>query len=178
MKTLVLALSLLLGLTAVVPIAQAQDTTIGQKVDDATITTKVKAKLAAEHPGSLVKINVDTTNGVVRLRGTVPTLADKRKAEELAKLTDGVRRVVSELTVQSAASDRPATHESPAASPSTAFMGRHTMTGEVTDVDSTHGRVKLKTAEGDLQLHFPPSTLATIKRGDRVTVEMGVRKEP
>ena len=174
MKTLVLALSLLLGLTAVVPIAQAQDTTIGQKVDDATITTKVKAKLAAEHPGSLVKINVDTTNGVVRLRGTVPTLADKRKAEELAKLTDGVRRVVSELTVQSAA----AAPDSPAASPSSAFVGRHTMTGEVTDVDTTHGRVKLKTAEGDLQLHFPPSTLATIKRGDRVTVEMGVRKEP
>lgn len=174
MKTVVFVLSLLVGLAAVVPGAQAQDSTIGQKVDDATITTKIKAKLTAERPANLVKVNVDTTNGIVRLRGTVPTLEDKRKAEELARMTDGVRRVVSELTVQGAA----AAPDAPAASPSSAFVGRHTMTGEVTDVDTTHGRVKLKTAEGDLQLHFPPSTLATIKKGDRLTVELGIRKEP
>jgi len=149
----------------------------GTQVDDAAITAKVKAKLATERPANLVKVNVDTTNGVVRLRGTVPTLDDKRKAEELARLTEGVRQVVSELTVQGAAADRPA--DSPAASPgSAAFAGRHTMTGEVTDVDATHGRVTVKTGEGDLQLHFPPSTLSTLKRGDRVTVDLGVRKEP
>jgi hypothetical protein len=177
MKTFVLALSLALGIVAVVPIVRAQDSTVGQKVDDAAITTKVKTKLVAERPGNLVKVNVDTTDGVVRLRGTVPTLEDKRRAEELAKLTAGVKNVVNELTVQSAAADQPSTRDAPAASPATTFVGRHTMSGEVTDVDATHGRVTLRTAEGDLQLHFPPTTLQTIKRGDRLTVELGVRKE-
>jgi hypothetical protein len=177
MKTFVLALSLVLGIVAVAPIVRAQDSTVGQKVDDAAITAKVKTKLVAERPGNLVKVNVDTTDGVVRLRGTVPTLEDRRRAEELAKLTAGVKNVVNELTVQGAAADQPSPRDAPAASPATTFVGRHTMSGEVTDVDATHGRVTLRTAEGDLQLHFPPSTLQTIKRGDRLTVELGVRKE-
>jgi len=174
MKTAAFFLFAMLALAAAVtPAAAAQDSTIGQKVDDATITTKVKAKLVAEHASSLVKVNVDTQDGVVRLRGTVPTAADKAKAGDLARLTAGVRSVVNQLTVETAA----AGHESPSASPGGAFAGRHTMTGEVTDVDTTHGRVKVRTAEGELQLHFPPSTLRTMKPGDHVTVELGVRKD-
>jgi hyperosmotically inducible periplasmic protein len=172
MKTIVFLLFGMLAFSALSGSAQAQDTSIGTKVDDATITTKVKAKLVAERPGNLVKVNVDTQDGLVRLRGTVPTLEDKRKAEELARLTAGVRRVANELTVEGHAAA-----PQPSASPATAFAGRHTMTGEVTHIDATHGRVTVRTREGDLQLHFPASTLETLKRGDRVTVDLGVRKD-
>jgi hypothetical protein len=55
-------------------------------------------------------------------------------------------------------------------------MGRHTMTGEVTDVDHGTGKVELRTAEGDLHLHFPPSALRDVKRGDRLAVELAVRE--
>ena len=41
--------------------------TMGERVDDAEITAKVKTKLVAEHASALVKVNVDTANGVVRL---------------------------------------------------------------------------------------------------------------
>jgi len=178
MKTVVMLLSVLLACCAVPAPARAQDTTIGQKVDDAAVTARVKAKLVSDSARNLVKVNVDTDNGVVRLRGTVPTDEDRRKAEELARLTAGVRGVVNELTVEGRAAQEPATRDAASASPVSAFTGRHTMTGEITDVDTTHGRVTVRTSEGDLQLHFPPATLQTLRRGDRVSVDLAVRKEP
>jgi hypothetical protein len=49
------------------------------------------------------------------------------------------------------------------------------MTGEVTKIDAAKGNVSLKTDEGDLDLHFPPSALQGIKEGDRVEVQLGIR---
>jgi hypothetical protein len=55
------------------------------------------------------------------------------------------------------------------------FSGRHTMEGEVTKVDQNKGKLSLKTAEGTLDLHFPPSALANVKKGDHVTVELAMK---
>jgi hypothetical protein len=56
-----------------------------------------------------------------------------------------------------------------------AMKGQHRMTGEVTKIDSAKGSVTLKTDEGDLDLHFPPSALQGIKEGDRVEVQLAIR---
>ena len=53
--------------------------------------------------------------------------------------------------------------------------GQHKMMGEVTKIDSSKGMVTLKTDEGDLDLHFPPSALQGIKEGDRVEVQLAIR---
>ena len=90
--------------------AYAADRTVGEKVDDAAITAKVKTELATERAKDLVSVNVDTNDGVVHLQGTVPTAADKAKAERLARATSGVRAVSNDLTV---------TESSPSASPGT-----------------------------------------------------------
>jgi len=69
---------------------------------------------------------------------------------------------------------------SPSASPSMAggdFVARHTMTGEVTRIDANKGTLTLKTAEGNLDLHFPPSALSNVKKGDRVSVELAMKPE-
>ncbi len=74
----------------------------------------------------------------------------------------------------------PAGKNEPAASPKTEagdFTGRHTMEGEVTRIDQNKGTVSVKTAEGTLDLHFPPSALANIKKGDRVSVELALKQE-
>jgi hypothetical protein len=55
------------------------------------------------------------------------------------------------------------------------FSGRHTMEGEVTRVDPKTGHLTVKTAEGNLSLHFPPSALDNVKKGDRVSVELGLK---
>jgi Cu/Ag efflux protein CusF len=56
-----------------------------------------------------------------------------------------------------------------------AARGQHKMMGEVTKIDSTKGLVTLKTDEGDMDLHFPPSALQGIKEGDRVEVQLAIR---
>jgi hyperosmotically inducible periplasmic protein len=92
--------------------AGAGGRSVGDKVDDAMITTKVKSKLSTEHVKNLVKVDVDTKNGVVHLQGTVPTLKDKAEAERLARDTKGVVRVMNDLKVAGSTDS-----SSPAASP-------------------------------------------------------------
>ena len=53
---------------------------------------------------------------------------------------------------------------------------RHTMDGEVTKVDAKKGWVDVKTPEGRMKLHYPPSALDGVKSGDRVTVELGLSR--
>jgi len=55
------------------------------------------------------------------------------------------------------------------------MTGRHTMDGEVTKVDAKKGWIDVKTPEGSMKLHFPPSALANVKKGDSVTVELGIK---
>src|ERR1044071_9140821 len=70
-----------------------------QTANDSAVTAKVKTKLAADTETSAIKIGVETNNGVVTLSGEVPTDKEKSKAEQLAKNTDGVKRVVNEIKV-------------------------------------------------------------------------------
>lgn len=76
--------------------------TLGENIDDAGITTAVKAKLAAEKVSTLTRIDVDTNQGVVALNGTVKTVEDKVRAEQIARQVKGVRDVVNNLRIQAA----------------------------------------------------------------------------
>ncbi|HEU4369571.1 MAG TPA: hypothetical protein VFV05_15220 [Methylomirabilota bacterium] len=48
------------------------------------------------------------------------------------------------------------------------------MTGEVTKIDNQTGMFSMKTSEGTLDLHAPPSALAGVNTGDRIVVEIAV----
>lgn len=74
--------------------------TLGQNIDDTTITTTVKSKLAAEKGSTLTRVSVDTNRGVVQLTGVVSSPADKALAERVARGVGGVRNVVNNLQVQ------------------------------------------------------------------------------
>ena len=76
--------------------------TLGENIDDAGITAAVKSKLAGEKISTVTRIDVDTNRGVVALNGTVKTVADKTRAEELARQVKGVRDVVYNLRIQPA----------------------------------------------------------------------------
>jgi hyperosmotically inducible protein len=71
----------------------------GEVLTDAAITTAVKSKFLADSDVSGMKIDVDTNNGVVTLHGTVPSAAEKRRAVQIAKETDGVKSVKDNLKV-------------------------------------------------------------------------------
>jgi osmotically-inducible protein OsmY len=71
----------------------------GEFITDAAITTAVKTKLLADGKTPGLKIDVDTTDGVVTLNGTVPSKAVADKAVADARGTKGVGRVVNNLKV-------------------------------------------------------------------------------
>ena len=74
---------------------------------DPGITTAVKAKFAADDTVKAYQIDVDTTNTVVTLTGTVETQAAKEMAVTLARQTDGVTNVIDQITVNAASAVTP-----------------------------------------------------------------------
>jgi hyperosmotically inducible protein len=66
-------------------------------VDDAALTTKVKAALLADDQVKGTQINVDSSGGKVRLTGTVDTQAQVQRAVEIAKGVQGVQSVDNNL---------------------------------------------------------------------------------
>lgn len=73
----------------------------GAFVADSAITMKIKAKLAADHLTSLGRIHVDTDkDGMVVLSGTAHTKEAIDKAVSLARETEGVVSVTSNVTVK------------------------------------------------------------------------------
>jgi osmotically-inducible protein OsmY len=71
----------------------------GKKINDASITSQIKAKLLADESITASGINVDTVRKVVYLKGYVPNQTSRRKAILVAQRTKGVIRVVDLLTV-------------------------------------------------------------------------------
>ena len=87
---------------AVLLLASGQATTgrsAGRNVDDAALTASVNAALVADKPSNFTRIDVDTTNGIVALNGTVETAEQRARAEQLARRVDGVKRVQNNLQV-------------------------------------------------------------------------------
>lgn len=79
--------------------ARANDTTaaVSQYVDDATITTQIKSKFAADSAVSTLAIGVETKDGVVQLSGFSKSALEKTRAEELAKQVKGVTKVRNDI---------------------------------------------------------------------------------
>ena len=69
------------------------DTTMGQKVADSWITTKVKSEFATTKGVAVTDISVDTKDGVVVLTGTVRSDAEKGLAVKTARSVKGVKAV-------------------------------------------------------------------------------------
>lgn len=102
MKTNVASLALagLLAFTAAGCAVTREQSTVGQYVDDTTITTRVKTKFAEDSTVSAMAINVETLKGVVQLSGFAKSGAERTKAEELARGTPGVTSVRNDIVVR------------------------------------------------------------------------------
>ena len=72
----------------------------GDKVADAAITASVNAALARDPSLSAVRIDVDTVNGTVSLKGAAPDQAARTRATELASAVKGVTNVDNQLAVR------------------------------------------------------------------------------
>ncbi len=73
--------------------------TVGETIDDATITTTVKARLLDDPTVGGLRIDVDTFKGVVTLSGRVKSAAESQQAIAIARRADGVKDVKSTLQI-------------------------------------------------------------------------------
>jgi len=71
----------------------------GAAITDAAITSAVKAKFLADTTVKGLRIDVDTSNGMVTLNGNVSSKAEADRAMTLARSTDGVKTVHSNLKI-------------------------------------------------------------------------------
>jgi hyperosmotically inducible protein len=74
----------------------------GDKVGDTSLSTRIKASFSSEPLLKDTAIDVDTSDHVVTLRGTVGSSSAKVRAEEIAGGTEGVTRVINNLVVRGA----------------------------------------------------------------------------
>jgi osmotically-inducible protein OsmY len=74
--------------------------TAGAYVDDASITTAIKAKFVEDKTVDASAIKVETLRGTVQLSGFAKSNAERTQAENIARNTKGVRSVQNNLTVR------------------------------------------------------------------------------
>lgn len=74
--------------------------TVGGYVDDATITSTVKARFVDDPQVDAASIHVETLNGTVMLSGFAKNAAERSTAERIARDVSGVRSVRNEISVR------------------------------------------------------------------------------
>jgi len=72
----------------------------GEYIDDAVITTKVKTQLAADDFLKSFRISVETYKGTVQLSGFVDSQQAVNRAGEIARDVKGVTAVKNDLVVR------------------------------------------------------------------------------
>jgi osmotically-inducible protein OsmY len=77
----------------------APDSTVGDKIDDASITAEVKSSLLSHHSTSALHTTVSTADGIVTLGGVAKNAAEKSLVTKLASDINGVTSVVNNMTL-------------------------------------------------------------------------------
>jgi osmotically-inducible protein OsmY len=102
MKKLVMAVMIgavtAIGATGCAVTAGQEST--GAYVDDATITTRVKARFAEDQTVAATRISVETLKGVVQLSGFAVSEAEKQRAAQIAASVPGVKQVQNAVVVR------------------------------------------------------------------------------
>jgi osmotically-inducible protein OsmY len=95
----------ILALALVVPMAGCGKS-VGETIDDATITTRVKTAFVNDPTVGALRIDVDTFKGVVTLSGRVKSKQEEAQAIALAKKIRGVVDVKSTLQIEPSPGNR------------------------------------------------------------------------
>ena len=73
---------------------------VGEYVDDAKVTTMVKAKMLENKDVAGTSISVETLNGTVQLSGFAKNQTEKSTAEQIARGVKGVKSVRNDIIVR------------------------------------------------------------------------------
>jgi hyperosmotically inducible periplasmic protein len=153
--------------------------TVGQNIDDATMTASVQAKLTGDKLSNFSRINVTTVRSVVSLNGVVRTVEEKSAAEDLARQVAGVRNVNNNLQIQSLTDTVSAPEPQDGGNQMNEEMEDNpsqrveAIQGEVLRVEGDNYFVKGQDGK-EVRLHTDDTTQKTgdINQGDRIEAQM------
>ncbi len=94
--------AILLGMFLILPgcaVSRGQET-VGAYIDDAAITTGVKARFFEDKDVAGSSISVETLNGTVMLSGFAKSASERDNAERIARAVKGVKAVRNEIAVR------------------------------------------------------------------------------
>ncbi|QDQ27549.1 BON domain-containing protein [Chitinimonas arctica] len=77
----------------------SHQSSVGQYVDDAAITARVKARFAEDKTVSAMRISVETLKGVVQLSGFATSDTERNQAVEIARKVPDVRDVRNNINL-------------------------------------------------------------------------------
>jgi len=98
--TLIAAMTAAALLTATgCAVTRGQETT-GAYIDDAALTTRIKARFIENKEVDAASIKVETLNGTVMLSGFAKNSAERSTAERIARGVNGVKSVKNEIAVR------------------------------------------------------------------------------
>jgi hyperosmotically inducible protein len=93
-----IAITLVIGALAL-GYACSDTRSVERQIDDAGVTAALGTKFALDTEIDRYRIDIDTINGVVTLRGAVSNAEQRAEAERIARKSEGVRDVVNELVI-------------------------------------------------------------------------------
>ncbi len=98
--TLAAAMTAVVLLTATGCAVTRDQETVGSYIDDAALTTRIKARFAENKQVDATSIRVETLNGAVMLSGFAKDFTEKSTAEDIARGVSGVRSVKNAIVVR------------------------------------------------------------------------------
>jgi hyperosmotically inducible periplasmic protein len=101
-RSVAIALVMSMGAATLLPgcaVTRGQSS-VGEYIDDTTITTQVKAKFVDNKVVSAAAISVETLNGTVLLSGFAKSTDERATAESIARGVKGVKAVRNEIAVR------------------------------------------------------------------------------
>ena len=75
------------------------DDTLGEKIDDASITAQVMMSLLSHRSTSALKAKVETIDGAVTLNGVAKNAADKSLVTKIVTDINGLKSVINNMTI-------------------------------------------------------------------------------
>ena len=141
-------------------------------VSDAWITSAAKMRLIANTTTPGFDINVDTSDGVVTLFGTVPSSEARRAAESEAQAVSGVKRVDNQLTVVAPANqERVAAKDADIKERVVDRLEAHEDVGDDVAVEVSNGTVRLTGTVDSQGERLQALTIARSTAGVRSVVD-------
>lgn len=89
----------MIGAGATAGVTIAQERSVGDAIDDATIHVDINRRLFEKHESLFRRVGVEVVEGRVLLTGTVPQPDDRIEAVRIAWTVNGVREVINEIEV-------------------------------------------------------------------------------